>query len=54
MANAFVVHGPFEIEFQKRRGGRTLVFDHFWSKASDAHGLAEERAAMYLPLEIAD
>jgi hypothetical protein len=27
---SFIVHGPFSIEFEKRKGGRTLVFDSFW------------------------
>lgn len=39
----FEVHGPFDIDFEKRPGGRTLVFDGFWSEASDAFYLAEER-----------
>ncbi|WP_156443755.1 MULTISPECIES: hypothetical protein [Burkholderia] len=38
----FEVHGPFNIEFEKRRGGRTLVFDGFWSENSDAIYLANE------------
>jgi hypothetical protein len=27
---AFVVHGPCKVDFEKRKGGRTLVFDNFW------------------------
>lgn len=40
---SFVVHGPFEIEFQKRPGGRTLIFDEFWREEGRAHYLAHER-----------
>ena len=29
----FKVHGWFGIEYEKRKGGRTLVFDDFWSEA---------------------
>jgi hypothetical protein len=39
----FVVHGPFEIIYEKRKGGRTLVFDDFWSEDSDAHHIAADR-----------
>lgn len=39
----FEVHGPFELAFEKRRGGRTLVFDDFWADDSDAVYLAKER-----------
>lgn len=38
----FVVHGPFELDFEKRPGGRTLTFDGFWSKESTAAYLAGE------------
>jgi hypothetical protein len=40
---SFVIHGPFEIVYEKRKGGRTLVFDEFWSTKADAHYLAEEK-----------
>lgn len=40
---SFEVYGPYEIPFEKRKGGRTLVFDNFWSEDSDAHLLAAER-----------
>lgn len=40
---SFEVHGPFKIAFEKRRGGRTLVFDGFWSNGADALYLSEER-----------
>jgi hypothetical protein len=33
---SFVVHGPFEISYENRRGGRTLVFDDFWQKHAKA------------------
>jgi hypothetical protein len=36
---SFVVHGPFEIDFENRRGGRT-------SESSKANYLAEERGAV--------
>jgi len=38
---SFVVHGPFEIAHEKRKGGRSLIFDDFWS--GDAAYLAEEK-----------
>ncbi len=28
---SFVIEGPFEIAYEKRQGGRTLVFDDFWT-----------------------
>jgi hypothetical protein len=40
---SFVVHGPFEITFEKRKGGRTLVFDDFWSDDTDPNYLAEKK-----------
>ena len=43
MMASFEVHGPFEIDFEKRPGGRTLTFDEFWAEGSDAAYLAEER-----------
>ena len=39
---SFEVHGPFEVTYEKRKGGRTLVFDDFWSENADAIYLAEE------------
>jgi hypothetical protein len=39
---SFEVHGPFEIDFEVRPGGRRLVFDEFWSDGSPAAYLAEE------------
>jgi hypothetical protein len=39
----FEVHGPFKLDYEQRKGGRTLVFDDFWSKDGDAYYLAEER-----------
>jgi len=39
----FAVHGPFEVDFEKRPGGRTLTFDEFWSEGSDASYLASKR-----------
>lgn len=38
----FAVHGPFELDFEKRPGGRTLNFKTFWTEGSDAAYLAEE------------
>lgn len=29
---SFVIHGPFPLKYEKRKGGRTLVFDEFWNK----------------------
>jgi hypothetical protein len=40
---SFVVHGPFEINYEKRKGSRTLVFDDFWSENAMASYLARER-----------
>ena len=40
---SFIVHGPFAVEFEKRKGGRTLVFNNFWSDTSPANYLAEAR-----------
>lgn len=40
---SFKIHGPFAVSFEKRKGGRTLVFDDFWSRGSPAEYLANER-----------
>src|SRR6202035_48918 len=40
---SFKVHGWFEIDYEKRKGGRTLVFDNFWFEGSKSHYLAGER-----------
>jgi hypothetical protein len=40
---SFEVHGPFEIDYEKRKGGRVLVFDDFWSEEAEAYHLAEEK-----------
>lgn len=40
---SFVVHGPFVIDYEKRKGGRSLLFDQFWDDDSSAAGLVEER-----------
>jgi hypothetical protein len=42
---SFEVHGPFKIDYEKRRGGRTLVFDEFWSKGAEASYLANQRGS---------
>jgi hypothetical protein len=39
----FEVHGPFELDFEKRKGGRVLAFDKFWSEESAAHYLSSEK-----------
>lgn len=39
----FKVRGWFKVDYEKRKGGRTLVFDNFWSDGSETHGLASER-----------
>ena len=39
----FTVHGPFELPYEARKGGRTLVFDEFWETGSAADYLAKER-----------
>jgi hypothetical protein len=40
---SFEVHGPFEIDYENRKGGRTLVFDDFWLEDAAAYYLANER-----------
>lgn len=40
---SFVVHGPFEVTHEKRKAGRTLVFDGFWDEESECNYLAQER-----------
>jgi hypothetical protein len=40
--STFEIHGPFELDFEKRPGGRTLTFEDFWSDNSASY-LAEER-----------
>jgi hypothetical protein len=39
---SFKVHGWFKIDYEKRKGGRTLLFNDFWSEVSPAHDLADE------------
>jgi len=39
----FKVHGPFEVGYVRRKGGRMLIFDDFWAEESDANYLAEDR-----------
>jgi hypothetical protein len=41
--STFVVHGPFEVSHEKKKGGRTLVFDNFWEEDSEASFLRSER-----------
>ena len=38
---SFVVQGPFDISFEKRKGGRTLVFDDFWIDDEEVSALAD-------------
>jgi len=40
---SFVVHGPFGVDYEKRKGGRTLVFDGFWAENAEASYLAGEQ-----------
>jgi hypothetical protein len=40
---SFEVYGPYEITYEARPGGRTLVFDDFWADGSAAADLAGER-----------
>jgi hypothetical protein len=40
---SFEIHGPFEVDFESRAGGRTLKFDGFWDGDSPAGYLADER-----------
>lgn len=39
---SFKVHGPFPMTFEKRKGGRTLVFDDFWVEDAAVTYLAEK------------
>lgn len=39
----FKIYGPFRLDFEKRKGGRALVFDNFWLEDSDAAYLSLER-----------
>jgi hypothetical protein len=39
---SFVVHGPFRIPFEKRKGGRFLLFDDFWSEELKQYELRNE------------
>jgi hypothetical protein len=39
----FVVHGPFEVDYEKRKGGRTLLFEGFWAKENGVSDLAQKR-----------
>jgi hypothetical protein len=39
---SFKIHGPFDLSYEKRPGGRTLVFDGFWDDGSEASYLADE------------
>lgn len=40
---SFKIHGRFDVPYEKRKGGRVLVCDDFWSEGSPAHHLADER-----------
>lgn len=40
---SFVVHGPFDLEYTKQKGGRVLEFDSFWRSGFDASFLAQKR-----------
>ena len=39
---SFTVHGPFPVNFQSKKGGRTLDFKPFWSEGAAAQYLAGE------------
>ena len=39
----FEVHGPFEVEWESRAGGRFLLFQNFWSQESGAFYLGERQ-----------
>jgi hypothetical protein len=47
---SFTVRGPFEIEYEKRKGGRVLLFDDFWDEDGNAADLAEERGCYVFAL----
>ena len=41
--SSYEVHGPFDVSYEKRKGGRTLSFDGFWDEEADAGYLANEK-----------
>lgn len=49
--STFTVYGPFDLNFEKRPGGRTLSFDDFWSEGSDAAYLASERGCYVFAIQ---
>jgi hypothetical protein len=40
---SFKVRGPFKIPFEKRKGGRTLLFEDFWCRDESFERLGNER-----------
>jgi hypothetical protein len=40
---SFEVHGPFAVDWEQRKGGRTLLFEKFWSPESEASYLATRK-----------
>lgn len=40
---SFAIHGPFPVKYEKRKGGRTLVFNGFWDADADANYLAKKK-----------
>jgi hypothetical protein len=40
---SFEVLGPFPVDWEKRKGGRTLLFEKFWAQESEAFYLAGKR-----------
>lgn len=49
--STFDVHGPFDLSYEKRPGGRTLSFEAFWSDDSNAAYLASERGCYVFAIQ---
>jgi hypothetical protein len=48
---SFRVYGWFKIPYEKRKGGRTLIFDNFWANDSPASYLADGRGCYVLAVK---
>ncbi|SDY20379.1 hypothetical protein [Lysobacter enzymogenes] len=50
-STSFKVEGPFAVPFERRKGGRTLVFSDFWKDGSEAGHLAHERGCYVFAIQ---
>jgi len=48
---SFQIKGRFAISFEKRKGGRTLVFDDFWSIDAKAFDLGPKRGCYVFAIQ---